>query len=293
MNYHSITQKQYSLVLADDPRRGLRLSLYSRPFRRAGVAGSVAPKSKPKAGIYLNGFALDACRSGLAKILKEVKLNFDDLHRENHLDVPEELGLFFSLAFRVIQPVNDATWARSLLNELDAMAFEEIKYWLSKLTDDDQGRDFRVLRALRIMLDADRGDGTKKLRRQMINIRDTFDLTMTELSYLLEVQKSVVASWIDLDCASLPGKDNESLIESLSRIAERIQALGIDRFGSLARRNLFQGESLLVLIRNGDPIDEALEAIKAISEKEARMRQQTKGSGLNLRTLEDVLENDS
>jgi hypothetical protein len=154
--YRSLTQKQYSLVLTHDRPPVMRLSLYSRPFRRAGVPEAVTPKSKPEAGIYLKGFTLEACRSDLAKILKEAKLDFDALHTENHIDIPEDLGLFFSLAFQVIQPANDAAWAQSLLNELDAMAFEEIKYWLSKLTDDDKGRDFRVLRALRLLLDVDR-----------------------------------------------------------------------------------------------------------------------------------------
>lgn len=69
---------------------------------------------------------------------------------------------------------------------------------------------------------------------------------------------------------------------------ENVKKADIPRLDALIYRPILEGKSLIERIDNEEDITKALIELKVIGEKEARTRLEPKGSGKNLRLLEEV-----
>lgn len=120
------------------------------------------------------------------------------------------------------------------------------------------------------------------------SIRDSLQITMSDFANILGVDRP---SAYALMKGEYPA--TEALVDRLERlaiIADRLKALEIERLDKLIDRPVAGQESLLQLLKQGQcPSEEFLLAIKEVSGKEAETRRSAKGSGLQLRSMDEVL----
>ena len=81
------------------------------------------------------------------------------------------------------------------------------------------------------------------------NMKDVLMLSITDMSYVLGVSRQAVYKWLSTDTS--PDAKNSDAIVKVSKIADLFRESGIDRAGSLLKMKLFDGLSLIDLIKNG------------------------------------------
>lgn len=118
------------------------------------------------------------------------------------------------------------------------------------------------------------------------NIRDVFSINMSDLASVLGVTRPTVYAWL---AGQEPKEEATIRIQQLSRTADKFNEANIIRLDKLVHRPILDGRSLLDILKaNEDPIA-VLPALKAIANKEAKTRYESKGSSKHLRSLDDVL----
>lgn len=126
--------------------------------------------------------------------------------------------------------------------------------------------DIEVKRAQQV-LPAD----TRSVRDHLLNVRDTFRLNMTELAQIFGVTRPAVYSWLE---GVEPKPEARTLILNLSRLADRFAKVGIERPELYFRRPMFNGKSIVDLLKAGQNIGDAVAAIEALAKKEAVVRKE-------------------
>jgi len=122
------------------------------------------------------------------------------------------------------------------------------------------------------------------------NIRDVFAINMSDLASVLEVTRPTVYAWL---AGQEPKGEAVIRIQKLSRVADQFNRANIIRLDKLVHRPILNGRSLLDILKTDeDPVAD-LATLKAIADKEAQTRREPKGSGKNLRSLDDVLSESS
>jgi len=122
------------------------------------------------------------------------------------------------------------------------------------------------------------------------NIRDVFAMNMSDLASVLGITRPTVYAWLT---GQEPKREAVIRIQKLSRAADQFNRANIIRLDKLVHRPILNGRSLLDILKTDeDPIAD-LATLKAIADKEAQIRREPKGSGKNLRSLDDVLSESS
>jgi DNA-binding transcriptional regulator YiaG len=126
---------------------------------------------------------------------------------------------------------------------------------------------------------------TRSPAKHVANIRDVLTINMSELASILGVTRPTAYAWLE---GQEPKADAVSYIQQLSHTADKIKLANIIQLDQLIRRPVLNGRSLLDLIKANEDPSEILQVLKSISEKEAKTRSESKISGQNLRSLDDV-----
>jgi DNA-binding transcriptional regulator YiaG len=122
------------------------------------------------------------------------------------------------------------------------------------------------------------------------NIRNTFAINMSDLASILGVTRPTVYAWLE---GQEPKAEAVIRIQQLSHTADKIRQANIARLDKMVHRPILSGRSLLDILKADENPSEALTKLKAIADKEAKTRREPKGSGKNLRSLDDVLSESS
>jgi DNA-binding transcriptional regulator YiaG len=127
---------------------------------------------------------------------------------------------------------------------------------------------------------------TRSPAEHVANIRDVLTINMSELASILGTTRPTVYAW--LEARHEPKPDAAVNIRRLSHVADKIKLASIIQLDQLIRRPVINGNSLLDIVKlNEDPTD-ILQVLKSISEKEAKTRSNSKISGANLKSLDDI-----
>ena len=118
-------------------------------------------------------------------------------------------------------------------------------------------------------------------------IRDAFGLNMTELATILDVSRPTVYAWLN---GQEPQPEAVARILRLSRAADRFSALGVETAISYVRQPMFEGASLLELLKSDADISSATAQISELAKRSEAVRHAPKGSGRRLRPIEQVDE---
>ena len=140
--------EEYTLTLTADT-----LTLNLRQLRKAGATES--PKPVPIVTITLSKTIPLLLLRIITRELADEKLS---LHEpDKPVVLSRGLGRRLTIVMLVLQPIKQSYRFETLAFGLHEMADEEISYWLGRLgryDADDLGGRFRVLRALRYLLEA-------------------------------------------------------------------------------------------------------------------------------------------
>jgi DNA-binding transcriptional regulator YiaG len=127
---------------------------------------------------------------------------------------------------------------------------------------------------------------TRSSAEHVENIRNVLTINMSELASMLTTTRPTVYAW--LEGRQEPKADAAVNIRRLSHVADKIKLTNIIQLDQLIRRPVINGRSLLDIIKVNEDPSEILQVLKSISEKEAKTRSESKISGQNLRSLNDV-----
>lgn len=110
-----------------------------------------------------------------------------------------------------------------------------------------------------------RGDRAKRkivlsFSEQLLQIRDMFGLSMTELAQVFAVSRPTVYSWTN----GVDPKDQgvKDLINKLSCHVETLRAAGLTSVNVLARQPVSDGKSVIDLLKSGTDVTSAIASIK-------------------------------
>jgi DNA-binding transcriptional regulator YiaG len=117
------------------------------------------------------------------------------------------------------------------------------------------------------------------------NIRHILAINMSELASILGITRPTAYAWLE---GQEPKPEAVTHIQRLSQTADEINRANIIQLDQLIRRPVLNGRSLLDIIKANEDPSKILCTLKSISEKEARTRRESTGSGKNLRSLDDV-----
>lgn len=127
---------------------------------------------------------------------------------------------------------------------------------------------------------------TRSPADHVANIRDVLGINMSDLASLLGVTRPTAYSWLQ---GQEPKPEAVMHIQSLSRMADEIKKANITRLDKLVHRPILEGRSLLDILKTDEDPVAVLATLKTLADKEERTRREQKGSGKNLRSLDDVL----
>jgi hypothetical protein len=127
---------------------------------------------------------------------------------------------------------------------------------------------------------------TRSPAEHTANIRDVFAVNMSDLAVLLGVTRPTAYAWLE---GNEPKPEAITRIQRLSRIADRVKRMNIERMDKLIHRKILNGESLFDLLKTDKDPFILLQSLKEISEKEARTRREPKSSGKHLRSLDEIV----
>lgn len=107
-------------------------------------------------------------------------------------------------------------------------------------------------------------DGTEHLdvrvaAEHLENIRRILHPPVADLATLFEVSRQAIYKW--LAGTSTPEEGKFERVRTVSQIADRLQAAGIARAGTLLKMKGFNGRSLMDLVRSGENRDEHLDRL--------------------------------
>ena len=127
----------------------------------------------------------------------------------------------------------------------------------------------------------------------IIRLQEVFCMRITDIAYLLSISKDEAYDCLD------DKKISKSILSSLNKLVEVADIFDkekIDRLDKFLDRPLSNNPKLIECLK--DVVDKGfidkkktrsiIKSIKTISEKEKENRAKPKGSGKNLRSLEDV-----
>lgn len=120
---------------------------------------------------------------------------------------------------------------------------------------------------------------------QVANIREVFAISMSDLAAILGVTRPTAYAWLS---GQEPKHESAKRIQSLSSVADKFRQANIPRLDKLVSRPIVSGRSLLDILRTDENPLMALDALTALGNKEAQIRQESKSSGKHLRSLEDI-----
>jgi transcriptional regulator with XRE-family HTH domain len=118
------------------------------------------------------------------------------------------------------------------------------------------------------------------------NIRNVLAISMSDLASVLGVTRPTAYAWLE---GQEPKAEAVNHIQRLSLAADEIHHANIIRLDKLVHRPILNGRSLLDILKADEDPLEALSMLKEIAKKEAQTRCESKGSGKQLRSLDDVL----
>lgn len=127
----------------------------------------------------------------------------------------------------------------------------------------------------------------KTVSEQLLNIRESFGLSVAGLASLFQVTRPTIYSWLDNQNLKT---DAYQKIEKLNKIADTFTALNLERPDLLVNRPLFLGKSLVDLLKNGEDVSEAFKTIKVLAEKESNQRKDAKSSGKTIHEIGETLD---
>lgn len=127
---------------------------------------------------------------------------------------------------------------------------------------------------------------TRSPADHVANIREVLGINMSDLASVLGVKRPTVYAWLE---GQEPRPESVMHIQRLSSMADQIKRENIIRLDKLVHRPILDGRSLLDILKTDEDPLVALSTLKAIADKEERTRREQKGSGKNLRSLDDVL----
>lgn len=127
---------------------------------------------------------------------------------------------------------------------------------------------------------------TRSSAEHVANIRDVLTINMSELASILRSTRPTVYAW--LEGRQEPKADAAVNIQRLSHVADKIKLANVIQLDQLIRRPVINGRSLLDIIKVNDDPSDILQVLKSISEKEAKIRSESKITGKKLRSLDDV-----
>lgn len=119
------------------------------------------------------------------------------------------------------------------------------------------------------------------------HIRDAFGLHMSELANLLNVSRPTAYAWLN---GQEPQPEAVARILRLSLAANRFSALGVGTDVMYVRQPLFDGVSLLGLLKAGHDTAQPMVQISELAKKAQAIRHTPKGSGKRLRPIDHVDE---
>jgi DNA-binding transcriptional regulator YiaG len=99
---------------------------------------------------------------------------------------------------------------------------------------------------------------------RLVQIRDTFGMTMTDLATVLGVSRPTAYSWINGVITPKEPKTN-SLISKLGAHADALRHAGVARVPTLARRPLSNGQSLIDVLKAGKDASKEIESMQFAS----------------------------
>lgn len=127
----------------------------------------------------------------------------------------------------------------------------------------------------------------KTVSEQLLNIRESFALSVAGLASIFQVTRPTIYSWLDNQNLK---PDAYQKIEKLNKLADSFTALNMERPDLLVNRPLFEGKSLADLLKNGEDVSEAFKTIKVLAEKESIQRKEVKSSGKTIHEAGETLE---
>jgi hypothetical protein len=139
---------------------------------------------------------------------------------------------------------------------------------------------------IRIEFSADEKVDLRSPAEHIANIRDVFDINMSDLASILWVTRPTVYAWL---AGQEPKGEAVIRIQHLSRIADKIHGANIIRLDKLIHRPVLNGLSMLDILKTDEDPTSAIAILKAIANKEEQTRHEQKGSGKHLRSFDDVL----
>lgn len=117
-------------------------------------------------------------------------------------------------------------------------------------------------------------------------IKEALGLNMSELASVLDVTRPTVYAWLK---GQEPKSEAITKIMSLSKVAERVRSLKIQRIDKLINRQIFEGKSILDKLIENEDVSKDLPVLADIDVKENEARQSLKGSGKIFQSIEDAL----
>jgi hypothetical protein len=112
---------------------------------------------------------------------------------------------------------------------------------------------------------------SRTVRDHLLNVRTTFRLNMTELAQVFGVTRPATYGWLE---GTEPKPEAQRLILQLSGAADRLARSDIERPELYVRRPMFNGKSLVDLLKAGRSVAGALASIETLAKKEAATRKE-------------------
>lgn len=131
---------------------------------------------------------------------------------------------------------------------------------------------------------------TRSPAEHIANIRDVLKINMSDLATVFGVSRPTVYAWQE---GQEPKSDAVKHIFRISQAADKIRNININRIDKLLTRPVFNGHSLIDLLKTEDNLSDAIFSLKKIADREEQRRKQPKGSSKYLRPLEEVSQESS
>ena len=126
-----------------------------------------------------------------------------------------------------------------------------------------------------------------ELRRVLRRIQEVFDINMSDLAILLGVNRDTIYAWLG---GVEPCEAIFTRIRYLSSVADQAKKVNIPRLDKLLHRPGFCGRSLFDILKTDEDPLPYLATLKSIADREAQTRCEPKGSGKNLRSLDQAID---
>jgi len=127
---------------------------------------------------------------------------------------------------------------------------------------------------------------TRTTAEHVSAIRDALGLNMSDLTAVLGVTRPTAYAWLN---GQEPKPEAFRRIHELSRIADELSNLGIQRMDLLIKRPIFNGRSFLDKLLAREGLLGAVTDLKRYADKEVAARRAPKSSGKHVSSVEDAI----